>query len=389
MGRSGVPSLEEVADFAGSEVLSTLDSRYECGEFRRELWKAMGGAGLFGIGVDESLGGGGGSPADLAASLRRFAFSSCDMGLTLSWVTHLALCVKSIEMLGTPAQKEEYLPGLISGEWVGAAAVSEPRTGGHPGGIETIAARTSRGYRLDGEKLYITCGTVADLLVVVAATGRSGNRRELTAFLVPADSPGVNATRMDLEFLRTSPHARITFEGAEVPVSAVLGTVGDGHVRASKPAFARERSLVLAAFSGLFRRVAEDCAGRLAERDGRLEMEGARSASWIHHLSALSAYDQLTTFLVRTAFEDPERWRSSMDVMVYLGISYAAWASWMDGLARREKLAGCFPLGLMLSDMKLVAVGEKILYKEGRRRFIDGYAEGGGKGSGIEGENNR
>jgi isovaleryl-CoA dehydrogenase len=368
-----IPMLDEIGEFARSEVLATLEQRYSAGEFWRETWRSMGELGLFGICLPADLGGRGGTFRDLAASVRRFAHDSCDMGLTLSWITHLALCVTSIERFGTAEQKGLYLPKLISGEWVGAAAVSEPGTGAHPGGIETTATPTGDGYRLHGKKLYITDGTVADLLVVVAATGESAGLKELTAFLVETATEGVTSSRMELEFLKTSPHAQMTFEDVMLPGDAVLGKPGEGHSRASRSAFARERSLVLSAFAGLFKAASTACAQELYARTGRFELEGKASASWIHHLAALEAYSTLSSDLVEAAFSDSERWKKSMDTLIYLGISYAKWAGWIVEFAAGNKLGSTFPLDTILNDVKLVLVGEGIIYKEGRRRFIDSF----------------
>lgn len=373
-----IPSLDEVGSLASGEVRGTLKERYQTREFSRPLWRAMGDAGLFGISVGEETGGRGGDAVDLALAVRRFASDGCDMGLTLSWITHQALCIKSIELYGTEDQKRSYLPRLISGEWVGAAAVSEQKTGAHPAGIRTTATRGGGGYTLDGKKLYITDGTVADLLVVIAATGEEPDgTKELTAFLVETASPGFHASPMELNFLSTSPHAEITFEGLPLADGAVLGSPGEGHSQASRSAFARERSLVLSAFVGLFSATAEASARGYARRKGSFDPEGKEATAWIHHMSALQAYAGLATDLVQVAFDDPERWKQSMDVLIYLGISYAKWAVWIGDLVVKQQIEPAFPLDIMLNDLKLVLVGEGIIYKEGRRRYVDPYNTGG------------
>ncbi len=319
------------------------------------------------------MAGSGGGAAELARLLREFTFEGCDLGLTLSWITHLALCVKSIETFGTEEQRRRYLPKLSSGEWVGAAAVSEPKTGAHPGGLRTTARRTSSGFRIDGTKMYVTDGPVADLLLVIAVTGESEGRNELTAFLVETDTPGFSARPLELNFLKTSPHGELLFEGVEVGTDAVLGGVGEGHSGPSRTAFARERSLVLCAFPGLFDRAAREAAAALSEREGRFDLQGIDSYSWIHHLAALQAYTELSTRLAVEALERPASWSGSMDTAVYLGISYSRWVSWVSEFAASRGLAGRPPLSIMLSDMKLVTVGEGILLKEGRKRFIAGF----------------
>lgn len=366
-----VASLDEITQFASERVLGTLGERYESGIFSRGLWNEMGEMGLLGLTVPAEYGGSGGSALQLAMSIREFARAGCDLGLTLSWITNLALCVKSIEAFGTGEQKKKYLPMLTSGEMVGAAAVSEPKTGAHPGGMQTIASRTATGFVLEGKKIYITDGPVADLLVVIAVTGKMpGGENELTAFLVESSLPGFESKRMDLDFVRTSPHGELTFEGVELSQEQVLGGVGEGHSRNSKGAFARERSLVLSALPGLFESAAAEAADRLLDEEGTFGLEGGEAYSWMHHMSALQAYRKLSEDLAEAAFEDHERWRSHIDTVIYLGISYAKWARWMGGLAAARKLSPAFPLDIMVNDMKLVMVGEGLLLKEGRKRFM-------------------
>jgi hypothetical protein len=368
------PSLDDIRKFASGPVLGSLKERYQDTVFSRDLWREMGGLGLLGISVPEELGGSGGTPGDIAGAVSEFAQAGNDMGLTLSWITHLALCVKSIEYFGTAAQKAEYLPRLLSGEWVGAAAVSEPRTGAHPAGIETTARRVGGGFRLDGSKMYVTDGPVADLLVVVAATGETaGGMKELTAFLVETGRPGFEATVMEMNFLKTSPHGQLTFDGMELAEDAILGRVGDGHSQASRSAFARERSLVLSAFVGLFGAAADECGSGFVRKHGSFKLDGNEANAWIHHMAALAAYRRLVPDLVDVAFTDPERWRGMMDLLIYLGISYAKWGAWLGDFVVRHQVEPAFTLDIMLNDMKLVLVGEGIIYKEGRRRYIQPY----------------
>lgn len=367
------PTLEQAGRFAAERVRTSLGERYEAGVMSRDLWRAMGREGFLGVTVPGRLGGSGGGAEELARLLSEFTYQGCDLGLTLSWVTHLALCEKSIETFGTDRQKREYLPRLASGEWIGAAAVSEPKTGAHPGGLRTTARRTSTGYMLDGTKMFVTDGPVADLFVVVAVTDESEGRSELTAFLVEADLPGVSARPMDLNFLKTSPHGEITFDGVEVGEDAVLGKLGEGHSGVSRTAFARERSMVLTAFPGLFSRCAREVAAAMSAREGSFQLEGMESYSWMHHLSALDAYSRLSTALTAAALESPSTWAESMDTAIYLGISYSRWVSWITEFAGSRELASRKPLSYMLNDMKLVVVGEGILLKEGRKRYITGF----------------
>lgn len=364
-------SVKEISSFASNTVFQTLGGRYEACAFSREIWQEMGALGLLGITVAEEYGGSGGTALEFATSLREFTRAGCDLGLTLSWITHLALCVKSIESFGTDGQKEKYIPRLVTGEWVGAAAVSEPDTGAHPGGMQTTATEAGTGFTLTGTKLYITDGPVADLLVVMAVTGEDAQgHKELTAFLLESSAPGFQAERMDLNFLATSPHGEITFDGVELGPDAMLGRRGEGHSTYSKAAFARERSLIVAAFPGLFDAAAHAARERLVAMKGTFDLKGQAAYEWVHHLSALEAYRRLSESLVDEALNNPQRWRDSIDLLIYLGISYARWSSWIADFAEGQKLGPSFPLDIMLSDMKLVTVGEGLLLKQGLKRFI-------------------
>lgn len=363
-------SLDEIREFASREVFPTLPERYAKGSFSAELWGRMGELGLPGMTVPERYGGSGGTPVELAESLREFTRAGCDLGMSLCWISHVALCVKSIEEFGSEKQKEEYLPRLASGRWLGAAAISEPRYGAHPAGIESSAVETPDGFNLSGKKLFITGGPVADLLVVLAATGTQGESKELTAFLVETDSGGVEIQPMELNFVKTAPHGEITFKDVELGPESVLAGRGCGHSKVSKTAFARERSAVTAAMSGLFAAAVREVADRYRQRNEGLDLEGKEAGSWIHHLSALEVYRLMSNELVDAAFHDRERWLRSIDLLIYLGLSYGKWGFWLGEFVADKNIESTFPLDILLGDMKLAYVDEELLFKEGRKRYI-------------------
>lgn len=366
-----VASLDEVGEFASSEVLTTLEERYADGRFSPELWRSMGEMGLLGLTVPERYGGPGGTPEQLADSLREFTRQGRDLGLALSWITHLSLCVKTIERFGTGEQKERYLPGLVSGELVGAVAISEPGTGAHPAGMETLAARRGNGYSLTGSKVYITDGPVADLLVVLAVTGElPGGGKELTTFLVESGKPGFTVQPMELTFLKTAPHGEIEMEEVPLEEGDVIGKAGEGHSEVSRSAFARERSSVAAALSGHFEAAASEVANRYKQKHEGFELEGTDAGSWIHHMSALEVYRRTSNQLVEASFSDYQDWKESIDLLIYLGLSYGKWGFWLAEFVGANKLEPTFPLDIILNDMKLVFVGERLLLGEGRKRYI-------------------
>ncbi len=139
----------------------------------------------------------------------------------------------------------------------------------------------------------------------------------------------------------------------------------------AKPRSARERSLVVAAFPGLFDAAAGAARERFVEKKGSFDLKGRSAYDWVHHLSALEAYRRLLSErLVDDALNHPQRWRGSIDLLIYLGISYAKWSSWIAEFADAQKLAPYFPLDIMLRDMKLVMVGEGLLLKQGLKRYV-------------------
>jgi len=363
-------SLEKAGEFASNEVFSTLKPRCHSGVFSRDIWRSMGRLGLLGMTVPERYGGSGGSPVELAEAVREFTMAGRDLGLSLSWITHLALCVKSIEDFGTGEQKERYLPRLMSGEWVGATAISEPGSGAHPGRIKTVATEHDAGFELTGHKAYVTDGPVADLIIVLAATGTDESRSELTAFLVETSSAGLEARPMYMDIVRTAPHGEIIMDGVQLGREAMLAPRGEGHTLVSRAAFARERSVVCAAICGLFTAAANEAAGRYRQKHEGLDLKGKDADSWIHHLSAIEVYRMVSRDLVDSAFGDIERWRRSIDLLIYLGLSYAKWGSWLGEFVADNQLDTSFPLDLMMNDARLVLVGEGLLLKEGRRRYI-------------------
>lgn len=362
--------LDEVSKFAREHVFSSLEARYREAFSPRELLSLMGEIGLLGLTVPERYGGSGGTPRDLAEYAREFTRAGCDLGLALCWITHLTLCAKSIEEFGTEEQKTRYLPRLCSGEMIGATAISEPETGAHPGRITTRALPSGDRFTLSGRKIFTTGGPEADLLVVLAVTGLEDDEKELTAFLVGTSPPEVNIETMDLSFLITAPHGDITFSEADLGPEDVLAGRGEGHSKVSKRAFARERSVILSAVSGLFATAANEAADRYRQKHEGMDLTGTDAGSWIHHLSALEVYRRLSSDLVEYAFSDVDEWKSSIDLLIYLGLSYGKWGYWLGEFVADSGLEASFPLDIILEDMKIVMVNENLLIKEGKKRFL-------------------
>lgn len=192
--------------------------------FPRDLWRRMGEAGLFRLGIPRRYGGSGGGWPALVAAGEALVASGGSLGLALSWLVQQAVARFLVHGFGDAGQRGRLLPEMARGDLTVAFAVSEPGHGAHPKHLATRAERTGDGFRLSGEKAYLTNGPVADLYVVIAVTSEAAGRKRFTAFLVPRDTPGLSVTAsMPLPFLRPSPHGGLRLDGCAVPVSAVLG----------------------------------------------------------------------------------------------------------------------------------------------------------------------
>ena len=159
-----------------------------------------------------------------------------NLGIALSWLVHNLISRQVIDRFATEPQKRRYLRSLAAGETTVAMAVSEPGMGGSPKHMTTTAVRVESGYRLNGRKIYLTNGPIADLFVVFAVTGETGGRKRFGTFLVERDSPGLTITSDGtVDFLRPSPHGGIGMDNCLVRPENLLGDEGDAFNAISKP----------------------------------------------------------------------------------------------------------------------------------------------------------
>ena len=196
-------------------------------QFPRDLWPQMGALGLHGITVPEDHGGSGFGYLEHCVALEEVSRASASVGL--SYGAHSNLCVNQIARNGSDAQKRRWLPRLISGEHVGALAMSEAGAGSDVVSMKMRAARRGDRYVLNGTKMWITNGPVADTLVVYAKTDPAAGPRGITAFVVEKGMQGFCASpKLDKLGMRGSDTAELVFEDCEVPGENVLGGVGKG-----------------------------------------------------------------------------------------------------------------------------------------------------------------
>src|ERR1700674_2877257 len=195
--------------------------------FPIELWPEMGALGLHGITVEEEYGGARMGYLAHCVAMEEVSRASASVGL--SYGAHSNLCVNQIRRNGTEAQKRKYLPKLISGAHVGALAMSEPNAGSDVVSMRTRADKKGDRYVLNGTKMWITNGPVADTMVVYAKTDRTAGARGITAFIVESGFAGfARAQKLDKLGMRGSDTGELVFTDCEVPAENVLGAGGNG-----------------------------------------------------------------------------------------------------------------------------------------------------------------
>ncbi|WP_373379017.1 isovaleryl-CoA dehydrogenase [Cupriavidus nantongensis] len=216
-----------VRDWAQAELAPRAAEIDRTDQFPMDAWKKMGDLGVLGITVAEEYGGA--NMGYLAHMIAMEEISRASASVGLSYGAHSNLCVNQIHRNGTPAQKAKYLPKLVSGEWIGALAMSEPNAGSDVVSMKLRAQLKGDRYVLNGTKMWITNGPDCDVLVVYAKTEPELGARGMTAFIVEKGMKGFSvAQKLDKLGMRGSHTGELVFEDVEVPVENILGAENGG-----------------------------------------------------------------------------------------------------------------------------------------------------------------
>ena len=227
LGETADAIRETTARFAADHIAPIARLVDESNAFPRQLWPLMGDLGLHGVTVEEDYGGLGLGYLEHVVTMEEVSRASASVGL--SYGAHSNLCVNQIRRWGSEAQKRRYLPGLITGEAVGALAMSEAEAGSDVISMGLRADRRGDRYVLNGAKFWITNGPHADLLVVYAKTTPEASSRGVTAFIIEKDFKGFSCSRkLDKLGMRGSDTGELVFESCEVPEENVLGPENGG-----------------------------------------------------------------------------------------------------------------------------------------------------------------
>ncbi|PXX92364.1 acyl-CoA dehydrogenase [Marinobacter vulgaris] len=218
---------EQINGFAAKDIAPRAEDIDRENLFPNDLWKKFGDMGLLGITADEAYGGSGMGYLAHVVAMEEISRASASVGL--SYGAHSNLCVNQINRNGSDEQKEKYLPKLISGEHIGALAMSEPNAGSDVISMKLSAKDAGDHYVLNGSKMWITNGPDAHVYVIYAKTDPAAGPRGITAFIVERDTPGFSqAQKLDKLGMRGSNTCELVFEDAKVPKENVMGGLGNG-----------------------------------------------------------------------------------------------------------------------------------------------------------------
>ncbi len=347
-----------VRGFTADEIAPLAAEIDKTNEFPRQLWPKLGEMGLLGITVEEEYGGSGLGYLEHCIAMEEISRGSASVGL--SYGAHSNLCVNQLRRNGSDAQKRKYLPKLVSGEHVGALAMSEPGAGSDVVSMKLKAERKGDRYILNGSKFWITNGPCADVLVVYGKTDPDAGPRGITAFLIERGFKGFStAQKLDKLGMRGSDTGELVFEDCEVPAENVLGEVGKG-VNVLMSGLDYERAVLAAGPLGIMQAAMDAVIPYVHQRKqfgepiGTFQLVQGKLADMYTTMNASKAY----VYAVARACDRGETARKDAAG----AILYAAEKATQIALDAVQLLGGNgyindYPTGRLLRDAKLYEIG--------------------------------
>jgi isovaleryl-CoA dehydrogenase len=349
---------EQIARFCADEIAPRAADIDKSNDFPMDLWRKFGDLGLLGITVEEEYGGSAQGYLAHCVAVEEISRASASVGL--SYGAHSNLCVNQIRRNGSAEQRQKYLPKLISGHHVGALAMSEPGAGSDVVGMRLRAEKKGDRYVLNGNKMWITNGPDADVLVVYAKTDPEAGSRGITAFLIEKGFKGFStAQKLDKLGMRGSNTCELVFQDCEVPEENVLGKLGKG-VNVLMSGLDYERAVLAAGPCGIMQAALDVVLPYVHERKqfgqsiGEFQLVQGKLADMYTTTNACKAY----VYAVAKACDAGKTTRKDAAG----AILYAAEKATQVALDAIQLLGGNgyindYPTGRLLRDAKLYEIG--------------------------------
>ena len=358
LGETADAIRQSVFDFSQQEIAPRAAEIDRDNEFPRDLWPKMGALGLHGLTVEEEYGGSGLGYLEHCIAMEEVSRASASVGL--SYGAHSNLCVNQLRRNGNEQQKRHYLPKLISGQHVGALAMSEPGAGSDVVSMRTKAIKKGDRYILNGSKMWITNGPQAETLIVYAKTDPDAGARGITAFIIEKGMKGFYpAQKLDKLGMRGSDTSELVFEDCEVPEDNVLGMVGKG-VNVLMSGLDYERAVLAAGPLGIMQAALDIVMPYVHERKqfgqsiGQFQLVQGKIADMYVTMNACKAY----VYAVAKACDRGETTREDAAGAILIAAEKATQCA-LDAI---QLLGGNgyindYPTGRLLRDAKLYEIG--------------------------------
>jgi isovaleryl-CoA dehydrogenase len=348
---------DAVQEFAAAEIAPLAAEIDESNEFPAHLWQKMGEMGLLGITVPEEYGGSDMGYLAHIVAMEEISRASASVGL--SYGAHSNLCINQIKRNATHEQKLKYLPRLISGEHVGALAMSEPNAGSDVVSMRLKAEKNGSSYILNGSKMWITNGPEADVMVVYAKTEPGAGPKGITAFIIERDHGVKTAQKLDKLGMRGSNTGELVFQDVEVPEENILGELNQG-VKVLMSGLDYERAVLTGGPLGIMDACMDVVIPYIHEREqfgrpiGEFELMQGKMADMYTTMNACKAY----VYALGKACDRGETTRKDAAGAILYAAEKATWMA----LEAIQTLGGNgyineYPAGRFLRDAKLYEIG--------------------------------